>query len=215
MPRKAAEPKTELDELLDTTTAEAVPAPKPADKPEPRPTEEEKGDNSIQVDGTIELTPEQKELARLRAELEEEENRERTHPTRNGAPLPEAELTPEQKEIRILQDRLAAKRAANISKASDNYEDQGDVKTIHFVRDGFTAQGRVWYTGQTVRFGVTAYEQTKDKYGDSWLDLTESEQYAKYGKVYFREGVWAGAVYDDAVTAEDSRRGYAAPVFKI
>ena len=169
-------------------------------------------------DATVEekLTPEQEEIQRLRSELADEEKKAVLHPTTDtGRPLDESQLTPEQKEIRLLEDRLAAKRADNILKGDAEYESGDSVVTIHFIKDGLTAQGRVWVTGQTLAFGKQSYEQTKDRHGVSWLDYSDSEQYRNLGDIYFRRGAWEGATYDDDIANEDKKRGVAAPLVNI
>ena len=197
--KKAAGPTPDLDELLSKDDSTKV--------------EEATTDAKVEEKKS---SPEQEEIARLRAEIAAEENKAVTNPTVDGKPKAEAELTPEQREIRILQDQLAKKRADNFSKSTDVYgEVEEDAILIHFVEDGFTAQGRTWYTGQTVAFGASAYEQTKDRYGNSWLDYTDSQQYRAYGKVFFRRGAWEGATYEDDVAAEDRSRGTAAPIVTI
>lgn len=214
--KKAEEPTAELKDLLDTETKTEDDKPKTRGrKPAETKPEESKDETPESPDEDTkksDLTPEQEELQRLRAELEAEEKREVTNPSREGRPLAEEELTPEQKEIRILQDRLAQKRAENFARSSDVYDSSESVIVIHFVEDGFSAQGTTWFTGQTVSFGEAAYEQTKDRYGHSWLDLDEGAQHRRYGKVYFRKGPWEGATYEDDVAKADQVRGTAAPI---
>lgn len=211
MPRRAAEPKNELDNLLDgTDKAGDIPAPKPDESPKPEPVVDPKKDEEPQK------SPEQLEIERLRAELDAEKNKQATNPTTDsGKPLPDNALTPEQKEIRALQDQLAKTRTKSFLSSGDDFDEDGGERVIHFVADGFTGQGRVWYTGQTVSFGTASYEQTKDKFGVSWVDMDERAQFKRYGKVYFRPGAWEGATYGDEVAAEDARRGTAAPVIRF
>lgn len=201
-PAKATTPAPEnvpsLDELLDNKPSEPETVETPVEDVKP------------------ELTPEQAEIQRLRDELAAEDAKKNLRPTDDtGKPVGESVLTPEQREIRLLEDRLAAKRADNILTQRDEFENAEGGKIIHFVADGLTTQGRTWLTGQTLSFGATAYEQTKDRFGQSWLDYSEQEQYRKFGKVYFREGPWQGATYEDAVATEDKTRGFAAPLISI
>lgn len=162
-------------------------------------------------------TPEQRRIRELEQELSLEDERQRTNPTKNGRPLPEALLSEEQKKIRDLEDRLARKRAASDGPAE--YEDAEDGILIHFVRDGFAALGQVWYRGQEILFDPNgaAYEATKDRKGNSWVELADDvrSQYARWGDEYFRLGEFIprpGEVFDDAVSVEDKRRGRAAPI---
>lgn len=67
---------------------------------------------------------------------------------------------------------------------------------IHFLEDGFTALGNVWYRGQELEFapGCQAYRDTLDRNGRTWLDLRGDEmaQIDRWGKVMFRVGPWPG-----------------------
>lgn len=55
---------------------------------------------------------------------------------------------------------------------------EADTILIHFVRDGVTAFGTVWYAGQEVEIArdSDAFKQTIDRSGDSWLDKSEEER---------------------------------------
>lgn len=166
-------------------------------------------------------TPEQKRIRELTEELERAEERERTNPTADdGRPLPESQLTEEQRQIRELEHRLALKKGKS-DGGPTGYEvpTSGDTIHIHFVKDGFTAQGEVWFRGQEVVFdrqGV-AYKQTQDRNGNSWVDLAgdAGAQYDRYGDEYFRPGPFRGRKdeqFNDDIAKADARRGLAAPV---
>lgn len=157
----------------------------------------------------------QRRIRELQAELD----RPILAPTNDdGRPLPEHELTEEQKQIRDLEDKLARRKAEELVTAQERFErGEADTITIHFLEDGFTAQGRVWYRGQELEFvkGGQAYEQTKDRNGKSWLDLADDEfaQAQAYGKVIFRRGFWPGQRLDEnEISAEERRRNRAAPI---
>lgn len=206
-----------LDDLLNfDDVVEQVAAPEPAVE-----TEQEDSAPVVQEapavpESTPELDEAAAEIARLKAELA----RARTRPTDEfGRPLAEGQLTPQQREIRVLDDAVAKKRATDLDTAPETYEAaEGDSILIHFVEDGFTAQGRIWYRGQELEFalGGEAYEQTKNRYGVSWLDMTEDEQLDRYNTVYFRRGPWRGKDWDlaEAATAE-RKRNRAAPVVTV
>lgn len=88
---------------------------------------------------------------------------------------------------------------------------------LHFVEDGFTAQGRVWMRGQELEFvvGSPAYEETKDRDGNTWLDMVgdDKAQYARFGRVMFRPGEWPGLGYEDEEAAKaEALRGRKPPV---
>lgn len=123
-------------------------------------------------------------------------------------PAPQGE-TQEQKEIRELREivkALQAQQAAAAVEDSGVHDDkEGDTVVIHFVEDGVTAQGQVWYTGQELEFvvGGDRWQDTLDRNGNSWVSQTEDEQIERRGKVYFRRGPWKGKGYKDAKWEKD------------
>jgi hypothetical protein len=135
-------------------------------------------------------------------------------------PTPVEELTPKQRQIREMEDLLAQRKARALTSAEPVFDTTSgeDRILIHFTTDGFTAQGVTWMRGQQVEFvmGSQAYEQTKNRFGVSWLDLVDDDaaQYRKYGEVKFRRGPWRGARYDDVFAREDETRGLAAPLIR-
>lgn len=74
-----------------------------------------------------------------------------------------------------------------------------DVVIIHFLKDGFTAGGQLWYVGQEfrVRLGSPEHEAQKDRNGNCWFEMSELDQIARYGEVYFKPGPWPGLPWDD------------------
>lgn len=95
-------------------------------------------------------------------------------------------------------------------------EAKKDTILLHFVEDGFTADGAVWVRGQELEYPLDSpeYEQTKDRNGDSWLDLVtdESAQIDRFGKVMFREGPWPYKDYEDEAAAKaEKKRGRKPP----
>ena len=131
--------------------------------------------------------------------------------------VPVEQLNEDQKRIRELEDQLARKNTRIFENSEDQYEILEGEETIliHFVEDGLTALGRVWYTGQELEFAIggKAYEQTKNRFGVSWVEQSENDQIEKRGKVYFRRGAWPGKQYDNsAASAAERKRRRAAPV---
>lgn len=140
--------------------------------------------------------------------------------TDSGRPVADSELTPQQKRIRELEDQLAKRTAKELENRPEAYDStqEGESILIHFLEDGFTSQGRIWYRGQEVEFfiGSKAYEQTKNRYGRSWLEDTEEDQYRRYGKLYWRRGGWPGHEYtDDEAAKAERKRNRAAPVVTL
>lgn len=70
---------------------------------------------------------------------------------------------------------------------------QGAV-TIHFVEDGFTVLGKVWYRGEelTIVPGTKQWEESPHYAGKIFADLDEFDQEAIWGQRYFRQGPWRG-----------------------
>jgi hypothetical protein len=91
-------------------------------------------------------------------------------------------------------------------------EPEVKTKLIHFVRDGFTAFGTIWYTGQELEIQIPShdYTVTLDANGKSWLDESEQDQYDIRGDVYWREGPWRGQ-RDEAFEAAEAARRRRAP----
>lgn len=118
--------------------------------------------------------------------------------------------TPEQKEIRELKMMVQALQSqmqpTNTSIAAEPEDKEGDVILLHFVEDGFTSLGKSWYIGQELEFvvGEGSWENTLDRNGDSWVSMSEEDQYDRWGKIYFRRGPWRGKTYKDAVWEKDA-----------
>lgn len=69
---------------------------------------------------------------------------------------------------------------------------------IHFLEDGGTVAGKVWYKGEELRAeeGSDMWPLVTDKNGDSIFTLDEDEQYDKYGKQIYGQGPWPGRGFD-------------------
>lgn len=146
---------------------------------------------------------------------------------------PTSELTEDERMIRDLEDKVARKRSAEADASPVQYatgEGTGERILLHFLEDGFTFGGVVWYRGQEVEFvtGSPAHLQQVDRNGESWLDTVSdtAAQYKRWNKQYFAPGPWPGQQWgdtsrltnpDDIALAEASalaerRRGRAAPL---
>lgn len=73
------------------------------------------------------------------------------------------------------------------------------VHVIHFVSDGLSGLGKLWYQGEelAVEEGSANWLETIDD-GVSWITLNEDDQIEKWGERKFRTGVWSGKGYDAA-----------------
>lgn len=109
-----------------------------------------------------------------------------------------------------MKDAWARRRAAQgevegIKHREDLHVDpetaENEVVTIHFLEDGFTAFGQVFYRGQelSIEKGSPQYKETLDKKGNSWLDLDVDEQFKRYEKQMFAPGPWRGRTLEDAI----------------
>lgn len=72
----------------------------------------------------------------------------------------------------------------------------GEPVLFHVVQDGFTAAGRVWYSGDEITFvpGSRAHNQTFDRRKFSWTTLIDDPdaQARRYGSVYLKPGPYQG-----------------------
>jgi len=117
---------------------------------------------------------------------------------------------PKDKLIRELKEQLVAQNSKNLDDAPLEYErtdGAGETILIHFIANGFTAQGVGWQRGQEVEFvvGGRAYEQTKDRNGNTWIDLRDNPeaQILRYGAEYFRSGPFRGLPIGSTVGLTD------------
>lgn len=120
------------------------------------------------------------------------------------------EEAPEDDEEELLA-RLEALRAKKSQKAvAEAKDDDKEYITIHFLEDGHTALGHVWYRGQELTFevGSEAHNSTFDRNGESWLDLADDprEQVLRYGGQKFARGPWPFLPWGVAVDADDQTK---------
>jgi hypothetical protein len=130
---------------------------------------------------------------------------EKRPPTGDPAVVPETAETKARKDAEDAAVRANTK-ALDIPVVTDQDEhldptvpvvpDDTPNPVIHFVSDGFTAWGRVWYQGQEVEVTPEKYADTLDRKGKTWMSQTESDQIDSWGKVMWREGPWPHARLD-------------------
>lgn len=118
----------------------------------------------------------------------------------------EAELTPDQQRVKELEHLLAVSEGKKDRQPElvPQKDEEGKTVLIHFLEDGFTAQGQVWFRGQELMWNVDSpeYRDTKDRNGISWLKMTDQDQFRRFGKIFFRRGPWPGLGYD-AIRPDD------------
>lgn len=109
------------------------------------------------------------------------------------AVLPAHALDAEAKARRDQQHIEALAMNARIEQEIEDFAAQQDPSRqqvhIHFVTDGFTWAGQVWYAGQEIKIGP---EHPRWPSALGWIRLTKSEQYQRYGKVFFDLGPFPG-----------------------
>lgn len=84
--------------------------------------------------------------------------------------------------------------------------------TITIKRSGFTVphdsySNRVAYANEVITLTPAQVEDTRDRNGDSWLDLTDEQQIERWGVVSFRRGSHAnGEIGADDINGLRYRR---------
>ena len=69
----------------------------------------------------------------------------------------------------------------------------GELVVYHFVNDGFTKYGKLWYRGEEIKFDSSSARWQKDRH---IFELTAAEQEKKWGKELFRPGSWQGERFE-------------------
>jgi hypothetical protein len=109
--------------------------------------------------------------------------------------LPAGALDAEAKARRDQQHMEALAANARIEQEIPDFTQQADPSLqqvhIHFVSDGFTWAGQVWYAGQEIRIGP---EHPRWLSALAWIRLSKMEQYQRYGKVFFDFGPFPGRI---------------------
>lgn len=113
-------------------------------------------------------------------------------------PRPASELTPAEKAERDRQHAAAMTAARQFEGAPSQFvPTEGEAVLIHFVADGLTAFGQVWYRGQELAIGPT-HPRWKEAVG--WITLTRFQQVDRWGEQKFDFGPWPGRKsYTDAL----------------
>jgi hypothetical protein len=105
-------------------------------------------------------------------------------------PKPEAELTDEERELREQQHQAALAEAARFEAQPAQYApDPSGGVLIHFIEDGLTAFGQVWYRGQELQIGPD-HPRWQEALG--WITLNRMQQIERWGAQKFDFGPWPG-----------------------
>ncbi len=109
-------------------------------------------------------------------------------------PKPEELLTDaERAERDKLHQAAVARGRRDVVPVYDPPPEGAETFLIHFVEDGFTGFGVVWYRGQELEVTVGSLRWDEGwNQGTRWLQWQDAEQMNKCGKVYFRRGPWPG-----------------------
>ena len=105
-------------------------------------------------------------------------------------PRPAAELSPAERAERERQHAEAIAAARQFEGAPAQYVPaEGEAVLIHFVADGLTAFGQVWYRGQELAIGPS-----HPRWGEAvgWITLTRFQQVDRWGEQKFDFGPWPG-----------------------
>ena len=105
-------------------------------------------------------------------------------------PRPASELTPEELAERDLQHAEAVAAAAQFEARPQEFvRAEGEAILIHFIEDGLTAFGQVWYRGQELEIGPS-HPRWQEALG--WITLDRFAQIERWGKQKFDYGPWPG-----------------------
>jgi hypothetical protein len=107
-------------------------------------------------------------------------------------PRPAGELSDSERAERDRQHTEALAAARQFENAPVTYAPppaQGESVLIHFIEDGLTAFGQVWYRGQELEIGPghPRWERAR-----GWVLLGRAAQIDRWGQQYFAPGPWPG-----------------------
>jgi hypothetical protein len=113
-------------------------------------------------------------------------------------PRPATELSPAEKAERERAHAEAVAAAARFERAPQQFVPaEGEAVLIHFVADGLTAFGQVWYRGQELAIGPD-HPRWAEALG--WITLDRYQQVDRWGEQKFDFGPWPGRrSYADAL----------------
>lgn len=121
-------------------------------------------------------------------------------------PRPASQLTPAERAERERQHAEAVAASARFDAAPQRFVPaEGEAVLIHFVADGLTAFGQVWYRGQELAIGP-GHPRWAEALG--WITLDKYGQVERWGEQKFDFGPWPGRrSYADALGSFEQLRG--------
>lgn len=122
----------------------------------------------------------------------------------------EAEAAEKEKRLEAIRAAEAADtKPVSASDVDGDPSAEGAV-TIHFLEDGFTKFGRVWFRGEhlTLNPNTEQWKEAEDpQTGKVFALMGEDEQIERWGRRLFRQGLWKGMRWDQiddpSLTEED------------
>lgn len=121
----------------------------------------------------------------------------------DSRPKPAAELTPEELAERERQHAAAVAASRRFEQAEPQFvPTEGEAVLIHFIADGLTAFGQVWFLGQELEIGPDHPRWAEAR---QWITLSRFEQIARFGEHKFDPGPWPGRPYVDAAGSFEQR----------
>jgi hypothetical protein len=105
-------------------------------------------------------------------------------------PRPASELTAAELAERERQHLAAVAAAAQFEREQPPYvPTEGEAVLIHFIADGLTAFGQVWYRGQELEIGP---DHPRWPEARQWITLTRWQQIERWSEQKFDFGPWPG-----------------------
>jgi hypothetical protein len=101
-----------------------------------------------------------------------------------------SELTDQERAARDVQHAEALRAVRELDAMPTQYVPaEGESVLIHFITDGFTFAGQVWYRGQEIAIGP---DHPRWPAAREWITLDRFAQLERYGKQFFDRGPWPG-----------------------
>lgn len=117
-------------------------------------------------------------------------------------PKPYEELTPAERAERERQHVAAVSMGSRDPGVSFEPPRTGETVLIHFLEDGLSFAGTVWFRGQELELDVGSQRWQE---AQAWINMTDFEQMQRYEKVMYRKGPWPGLRYVDALQGGQGR----------
>lgn len=141
--------------------------------------------------------PGRKSAADIRAEIEAEVRAEVEREAREKIEAEvraqvEQEIADEKAAKAAIADALDTKPINGLDISADPKSEGAII--IHFVEDGFTVLGKVWYRGEELSLapGTPEWEKAPTYNGKIFALMDEYEQEERWGRRMFRSGPWRG-----------------------